>query len=55
MKIDFFIIAFEAEKYLEACILQLIPHANKIIIAEGAVELMAKHKGYFRSQDILKR
>lgn len=51
MKIDFFIIVFEAERFVEACIKQILPHANKIIIAEGAVELMAKHKGYFRSQD----
>lgn len=51
MKIDFFTIVFEGDKYIEACIEQIIPHANRLIIAEGAVKLMAETKGYFRSKD----
>lgn len=49
--IDFFIIVFEGEKYLEACIRQIYPHAHKIIVAEGAIKLMANFKKYFRSSD----
>jgi len=44
-------IVFEGEDYLEANLRQIYPHAYQILIAEGAVELMAKVKGYFRSRD----
>lgn len=51
MRITFFMIVFEGEDYLEANLKQIYPHAYQMLIAEGAVELMAKLKGYFRSRD----
>lgn len=51
VRISFFIIVFEGADYLEACLKQLYPHAWEILIAEGAIQLMANHKGYFKSRD----
>lgn len=51
IRIGFFMIVFEGADYLEANLRQIYPHAHQILIAEGAVELMAKIKGYFRSRD----
>ena len=51
MRISFLMIVFEGEDYLEANLKQIYPHAHRIVIAEGAVELMAKVKGYYRSKD----
>ena len=50
-RVSFFIIVFEGADYLRECLTQLYPYAWEILVAEGAVQLMADHKGYYRSQD----
>ena len=51
VRVSFLIIVFEGADYLRECLTQLYPHAWEILVAEGAVQLMADHKGYYRSQD----
>ena len=51
LRLSFFIIVFEGADYIEDCLRQIYPHAWEILITEGAVELMAALKGYFRSAD----
>jgi len=49
--ISFFMIVFEGADLIENTLKCIYPHAYEILIAEGAVELMAKVKGYHRSKD----
>jgi len=49
--ITFFMIVFEGEDFIEKTLRCIYPHAHQILIAEGAVQLMAKVKGYHRSRD----
>ncbi len=50
-RITFSIIAFEGEDYIEKCLKAVYVEAYQIIIAEGAVKLMADSKGYYQSRD----
>jgi len=51
VRVSFIVIVFEGADYLEKCLEQLYPHAWEILVAEGAVTIMANHKGYWRSRD----